>query len=475
MQNGEHPPPAGGFRHPAENLVPHPLRTKRSGLGGWERGRGQDGHDRTRAACAPLPTASSRLNFQPAARSGHRRFSALLAIGFALLLAPPARADERWVTTWACAPQLVEPGNLPPVPLAGHTLRQFVRASLGGTRVRVRLANTFGQSPVEIRAARLALAPDAASAGPGVIWPATDRALQFGGAGAVTLAPGQTVVSDPLDFPLPPLGVVAISLHLGAISDTVITGHPGSRTTSFIVPGDAVSAAVLPEARTTRRWYLIHGLEVAADPAAAALVILGDSLTDGRGSTDDAHNRWPDVLAARFATNPPTARLAVVNQGIGGNALFGGLGPAALSRFDRDVLEQPGARDVLVFIGVNDLGAANASPATATNVIRAWTQLAQRARARGLRPFLATITPFGGSQYDSDPREELRQFVNAWARTNTLFDACVDFDAAIRDPDHPRRFRAEFHPGPNANDWLHLNPVGYRALAEAVDLKLFQP
>lgn len=402
-------------------------------------------------------------------------FRALLVAAGALVLAAPVRAGEHWVTTWACAPQLVEPNNLPPVSLAGHTLRQFVRGSLGGARVRVRLANTFGQSAVEIRAARIALAPPDASAGPGVIWPATDRALRFGGAGEVSIAPGQTVVSDPLDFPLPPLATVALSLHVGAISDTVLTGHPGARTTSFLVPGDAVSAAALPEARTTRRWYLIHGLEVLAEPGAAAVVILGDSLTDGRGSTDDAHNRWPDVLAARFATNPPTARLAVVNMGIGGNGLFGGLGPAALQRFDRDVLEQPGARDVLVFIGVNDLGAANATPATATNVIRAWTQLAQRARARGLRPLLATITPFGGSQYDSDLREELRQFVNTWARTNTLFAACVDFDAAIRDPDNPRRFRAEFHPGPNANDWLHLNPAGYRALAEAVDLKLFQP
>lgn len=403
----------------------------------------------------------------------------LIAAGIAAALVcgrvnAPA-ADGRWVATWGCAPQLTGPGNLPPVPLAHSTLRQFVRTSIGGAVIRARLSNVYGTNAVTVLAARVALAAGAGSAGDGDIHPATDTELAFGGAPGVVIPPGGVVFSDPAAFNLPAIADVAVSIHFGDISDTTVTGHPGSRTTSFLMPGNAVSAASLPAAAKTARWYILTGIETRADSSSRAVVVLGDSLTNGRGSTTDGNDRWPDVLARRLATNAPTAGVAVVNMGIGGNAVFGGLGTAAEKRFDRDVLHQAGARYFILFAGVNDIGTGTGDMTTATNLVNAYARMAGKAKARGLRAYGATITPFGGSGYYSGPRERERQFVNAWLRTNTVFDGVIDFDAAVRDPDAPARFRTEYHPGVNANDWLHLNPAGYKAMADAIDLNLFTP
>ena len=247
-------------------------------------------------------------------------------------------ADTHWVTTWGCAPQLTEPGNLPPAPLANSTLRQFVHVTLGGKRLRVRFSNAFGTNSVSINSAHVA--PAAGNLGSGNIDPSTDKPLTFSGAPSVNIPAGQMALSDPIDYDLPALTNLAVSIHFGNISATTINGHPGSRTTSFIVASNVVSAASLSGASSTAHWYIITGVEVLADASAKTLVTLGDSITDGRGSTTDGNNRWPDTLAGRFATNAPTAGIAVVNMGIGGNAIFGGLGPAAVNRFDRDVLNQ---------------------------------------------------------------------------------------------------------------------------------------
>jgi lysophospholipase L1-like esterase len=206
-------------------------------------------------------------------------------------------------------------------------------------------------------------------------------------------------------------------------------------------------------------------------------VVLGDSITDGRGSTTEKNNRWPDILAQRLHTNAPTANVGVVNVGIGGNAIFGGLGPAAVKRFDRDVLEQNGVRYLILFEGVNDIGGARGERAVtlATNLIAAYTQFAGTAHAKNLRVYGATITPFGGNGYYSSEHEAIRQAVNAWIRTNSFYDGVIDFDAAVRDPVTLTNFQAAFHPGLNANDWLHLNPAGYKAMGEAIDLNLFTP
>jgi len=399
----------------------------------------------------------------------------LVAMLLAMASLPASAADGHWVTTWGTAPQLTEPNNLPPVPLANSTLRQFVRTSIGGKQLRVRFSNAYGTNSVNINTARIALAPATASGGSGEIITATDKALTFRGAPAVVVPPGEALFSDPIDFDVPALTNVAISIFFGDISATTINGHPGSRTTSFIQSGDVVSAASLPTASKTRHWYIITGLDVLVDPSGRAIVVLGDSLTDGRGSTDNGNNRWPDILAERLITNAPTAGVGVVNMGIGGNGIFGGLGPAAVNRFDRDVINQSGVRYLIVFEGVNDIGSGSSSMTTATNLINAYAQFANKAKARGIRAYGATITPFGGSGYYSALHEQERQFVNAWFRTNTVFDGVIDFDAAVRDPAEPTKFKAEYHPGVNANDWLHLNVLGYKTMADSIDLGLFMP
>jgi lysophospholipase L1-like esterase len=382
-------------------------------------------------------------------------------------------AETHWVTTWGCAPQLTEPNNLPPVPLTNCTLRQFVRASIGGKSVRVRFSNLFGTDDVTIRSARIALAAGKGSAGGGEINLATDTRLKFHGADQVIIPRGEVVLSDSVDFDLPALGDVALSAYFGDNSATTVTGHPGSRTTSFIIASNAVSAASLPDARKTAHWYLIAGIEVQADTASTAIVVLGDSITDGRGSTTDGNNRWPDILAQRLSTNAPTAGVAVVNMGIGGNAIFGGLGPAATNRFDRDVLEQAGVRYFILFEGANDIGGRNSSLSTATNLVNAYAQMAGKAKAGGIRAYGATITPFGGNAYYSELHEQERRYINSWIRTNTVFDGVVDLDAAVRDPMTLTNLQTAYHSGLNANDWLHLNPAGYRAMGEAIDLNLF--
>ncbi|MDW7980304.1 MAG: SGNH/GDSL hydrolase family protein [Verrucomicrobiales bacterium] len=395
-----------------------------------------------------------------------------LAILFWLAIPACNASSSHWVTTWACGVQLTEPHNLPPVALASNTLRQFVHTTLGGKTVRVRFSNAYGTEPVTINAAHIALAKGKGSAGSGEIAPGTDTKLSFAGAHSVVIPPGKEAVSDPVDFSLPRLTNLAISIYFGQAPAKTVTGHPGSRTTSFIVPGNAVSSPSLPEATKTTRWYIIAGVDVLADEPSCAVVTLGDSITDGRGSTTDGNDRWPDNLARRLATNPPTANVAVVNMGIGGNAVLrGGLGPPAIARFERDVLGQCGVRYLIVFEGVNDIGNVPDvdAPAIVTNLINAYTEFATKAKARGIRPYIATITPFGGNNYYTAAREAARQSVNTWIRTNTVYDSVIDFDAVVRDPANPERLLPAYDTG----DHLHLSPAGYKAMADAIDLKLF--
>jgi lysophospholipase L1-like esterase len=227
----------------------------------------------------------------------------------------------------------------------------------------------------------------------------------------------------------------------------------------------------MPGAAATAHWYIITGVEALADSSSHTVVTLGDSITDGRGSTTDGNDRWPDFLAQRLQANPPTMKVAVANMGIGGNAVVsGGLGPTATKRFDRDVLNQSGVRWVIIFEGVNDIG-GDSTGTVAANLIAAFTQFAAQAHARNIRVYGATITPFGGSSYYSASHEASRQAVNSWIRTNSFYDAVIDFDAAARDPANPVNLRPAYDSG----DHLHLNPAGYQALASAIDLSLFSP
>jgi lysophospholipase L1-like esterase len=370
--------------------------------------------------------------------------------------------------------------NLPPAPLAYSTLRQFVHTTIGGQHLRARFSNAYGKDTVVMTSVHVALAAGTGSAANGVINTATDTALTFRGAPSVTIPPGEVVLSDPFDFNLPPLTNLAISIYYGYVSPNIvnvgfITGHPGSRTTSYIIGSNVVSAASMTGASATKHWYTITGAEVLADSSSKAIMVLGDSITDGRGSTDDGNDRWPDILAQRLVANASTAGVAVGNMGIGGNAIFGGLGPAAVNRFDRDVINQNGVRCLIVFEGVNDIGSGASSMTTATNLVNAYIQFANKAHARNIRAYGATITPFGGNGYYTTLHEQERQFVNAWFRTNTVFDGVIDFDAAVRDPVTLTNFQAAFFPGVNANDWLHMNPAGYKAMGDAIDLNLFTP
>lgn len=391
-----------------------------------------------------------------------------LALAVGCLPIQSIAREQHWVTTWGCGPQLTEPGNLPPAPLANSTLRQFVHVTLGGKRVRVRLSNAYGTSPVKIQLAHVALA--SGSLGSGNIDPRSDKALTFDGASSVSIPAGEVIFSDPLDYDLAALSNLAISIYFGDVSATIINGHPGSRTTSFMISSNVVAAASMNSAKTAAHWYIITGVDVLADKSGKAVVVLGDSITDGRGSTTDGNNRWPDDLAQGLATNAPTDGVAVVNMGIGGNGIFGGLGPSAVKRFDRDVLDQSGVRWVIVFDGVNDIG-GDRHGTIATNLIAAYTSFANKAHAHGLRAYGATITPFGGSFYDRPGHEAEREAVNTWLRTNQVYDALIDFDKAVRDPVTQTNLSARYDSG----DHLHLSPAGYQAMANCIDLNLFAP
>jgi lysophospholipase L1-like esterase len=270
------------------------------------------------------------------------------------------------------------------------------------------------------------------------------------------------------------LSNIAVSMHAVSVPAGV-TGHPGSRTTSYLLAGDAVAAPSLSGAATTDHWYLLSGIEVAAPASAAAVVVLGNSIADGRGSGTNRNDRWPDNLARRLHADPRTPQVAVLNAGIGGNAVLrGGLGPTGLARLDRDVLSQAGARWLILSEGVNDIGAsrgADSAASVARQLERAYGEIGRRAHARGLRVYGATVLPFGGSFYDSAEHEAARQEVNAWIRRGGegTFDAVIDLDAAMRDPEHPARLL----PAADGGDHLHPNERGYQMIADAIDLRLF--
>ncbi len=379
-----------------------------------------------------------------------------------------ATPEPHWVGTWASSQQLTEPRNMPPVALAHTTLRQVIHVSVGGHRVRVTLSNGFGDGPLAIGGVRIARS--AGGPGSATVDTASQRRLTFGGADSVTLAAGTSVTSDPEDFDVAPLSSVAVTLRLGTVP-AALTGHPGSRTTSYIKAGDWLTAPDLADAATTEHWYVLANLDVIAD--GAAVVTLGNSITDGRGSGTNQDDRWPDNLARRLTPGSRTPAVAVLNAGIGGNCVLRAcLGPAALSRLSRDVLEPAGVRWVIVLEGVNDIGGSRtpeAADSVASGLIAAYQNIIAQAHARGLKVYGGTITPFGGSFYDRPGHEEARQKVNGWIRTSRAFDAVVDFDAAVRDPADPRRLQQALDTG----DHLHPNEAGYRAMADAIDLGLF--
>lgn len=391
-----------------------------------------------------------------------------------LLLGAAAPPGERWVTAWATSQMIPGNNTLPNEDLKDATLRQVVRIQIAGARMRVRLTNAYGTQPLGIGAATIARAPDPASA---KIDAASLIPLTFGGAKGVTIPAGADYWSDPIALPVKAGADLAITLYLPD-APAQQTSHPGSRATSYYLHGNHSSDADLPNAKTADRWYQIGAIEVASTRA-SAVVILGDSITDGYGVQPNTNLRWTDALQRRLRATPALADMAVLNAGIGGNRLLNdGLGPNAVARFDREVLSYPGVTHLVIFEGVNDLGTltrdAPATPeahaALVEGMIGALRQMVARARAHGIKVIGATITPYGGSAYyhPDASNEADRAAVNAWIRTPGNFDGVIDFDAAMRDPAAPTRLPKAYD-----NDGLHPSVAGYQAMADAVPLSLF--
>ncbi|MGA7236551.1 MAG: SGNH/GDSL hydrolase family protein [Bryobacteraceae bacterium] len=392
-----------------------------------------------------------------------------------------AAAQEHWVATWATAqlmarlpaPAPAANAMQPPVtPPPGsrfnnQTVRMIARASIGGRRVRIKLQNAFGNAPVMIGAAHIAV-----RANDSAIVPGSDRALSFDGAPGCMIGPGVVLLSDPVDFTFAPLADLAVSLYIPGETGPP-TNHATALHTTFIQSGDATSAEAMPDAAHTQAYYWLAGIDVVAPPAAAAIVTFGDSITDGARSSNESNHSWPALLAARLAADKATANIGVANMGIGGNRVLRDVsGVSALGRFDRDVLSQSGVKWVMLLEGINDIGHGTTAPAeavTAENLIGSYKQLIERAHTQGVLTIGCTLTPYEGANYYREDFEKVREDVNAWIRTPGNFDAFVDFEAAVRDPADPKKFRAEFDPG----DHLHPNDKGYEAMANAIDLVLF--
>ncbi|CAG0984066.1 hypothetical protein BURK1_01902 [Burkholderiales bacterium] len=385
----------------------------------------------------------------------------------AIAIAPATAARDgsdagHWVGTWSASPQ---PASLP-VELNGQTIRQIVHVSVGGTRVRVRLSNAYGTGLLHIGAARVGLHGSGASIAAG-----SDRMLTFGGSESTSIARGALVISDPVKLRVPDGGNLAVSIWLPG-NQRADTEHSLGLQTTYVSPeGDYTGADVLPTATTTRSFHFLTGVDVDAPAASRAVVVLGDSITDGVNSTVDANKRWPNRLAERLRARKGGGRVAVLNAGISGNRLLHNtVATNASARLDRDVLVQTGARYLIVLMGINDIGFPGT--ATADDIIAGHRQIIDRAHAMGLKVYGGTLTPFQSflpGLYYTDDGETMRQAVNHWIRTGKAYDAVIDFDKAIRDPSHPARMRPAYDSGDN----LHPNDAGYRAMADAVDLSLF--
>ncbi|MFE9686910.1 SGNH/GDSL hydrolase family protein [Streptomyces sp. NPDC006285] len=383
-----------------------------------------------------------------------------------------------WVRTWGASPQAPDSSVSGVEPFEDATLRQIVRVSGGGSRVRIRLSNEYGTAPVTLGAVRVALtgADHLSQDGRG-------HAVTFSGRSAVTIPAGAPILSDPIDLLLPSLSQLVISLYLPGRVD-VITCHGTFHALGWSIPGDETASSSLPaDAAPLPAQAFISAVEVLPDRPANAIAVLGDSRVDGIGSTPGADRRWTDVLAERLVGRDTTTR-HVISQGIGGNRLLNdGIGASALARFDRDILATPGLGHVVIAVG-NDLVFSFApdteetagflamfggEPVTVDDVIAAHIQVAARARVRGVKVHAATIAPYGGSEMYTAEGDKAREQLNAWIRTSGVFDGVLDFDAVWRDPADSSRIRGDLHMG----DHLHGNDAGYDALARSIDLSLF--
>ncbi|MEO7495969.1 MAG: SGNH/GDSL hydrolase family protein, partial [Massilia sp.] len=352
------------------------------------------------------------------------------------------------------------------------TLRQTMRLSLGGKALRVRLSNLYGKEPLVIGAATLRLADRDGAGGTRPF-----HTLRFSGASKVSVAPGTELYSDPLDGDFAGGDDVTVSLYVDS-GPAVQSAHVAAHASQYIAAGDQTGRATLDGARRMTSWFHIGAVEVAPVAAAPVLVAIGDSITDGSGSTDDQNERWTDYLARRLKRQPGAPAIGVINASIGGNQMLrDDLGQKLLERFERDVLGRAGVTHTLILIGVNDLGrlhkggaeTAQSRAAMLGNLQAGWRQMIAQAHARGVCVLAGTLTPYGGSTlYKPDAANEAdRQTLNQWLRDSADIDGVADFDAAVRDPAAPERLQARFDSG----DHLHLSPAGYGAMGDAVPIE----
>ena len=376
-----------------------------------------------------------------------RHLSLLIALLF-LSMAQQVKADDGWVGTWATAVEPTTLKDMPAFSLAGRSIRQIVHVSLGGSQLRLQLSNVYSSVPVEIKSVFIADAKEGSD-----IDVRSARYLKFNGKQKCVIPAGDSIFSDVFSYPLKPLQRLAITVCYGDSVPECGTSHRGSRTTSYIYNGTAK-----PKTRfvDTEHWYNIAALDVKAD--APVVACLGNSITDGRGTTTNAQNRWTDFLAEAL-----DGQMGVLNLGIGGNCVLrNGLSDPAVKRFNRDILGQRGVKTLIIFEGVNDIGGSRGNAEqVAQELIKVYGEMIDKAHAQGIKVFMGTITPFGKSFYDSRFHEAARLVVNDWIRSNKKADGIIDFDALVRDPQNPSQLLEEY-----SDDWLHLNPKGYEAMGK---------
>ncbi len=409
--------------------------------------------------------------------------AALVAL---LFVASAQAASKQWIATWAASPLPAGPAlgpAPPPASFDNQTVRQVVRVSAGGDRVRIRVTNEYGAKPLRVGSASVALL-DAQ----GQVVAGSQRQIKFAGQVGVVVPAASPLLSDAADLNVPALSRLAISLYFPESTGPCTCHAVGAQEAWVSEAGDFTSAATFPPKQVLQSRLFLSGVEVESAAGRGKVVaVLGDSISDGVGSTPGTNRRWPDLLADRLNAGKPRSAWGVANHGISGNrVLDDGAGQSALARFDRDILSTPGLTHIVVFEGVNDLGISWGAPAgpagerfralqpavkaTAERIIDGYRQLIARAHAHGLKIYGATIAPYEGASYWSADGESHRQKINAWIRTSKEFDGVLDFDAVLRDPAKP----SQMADGKHAGDHLHGSDAGYRAVADSIDLKLFR-
>lgn len=368
---------------------------------------------------------------------------------------------QNWVGTWATAPQTVVKSFMPYNNcMTNRSVRQVVKVSIGGDVIRLKLSNIYSMQPVEIRSIYIAHAKDSSD-----IDAKTAQYFKFGNSYKTVIPAGKQIVSDALKFNLRNLERVAITINYTSAPE-VPTVHMGSRTTSYIMKGVTNAHSNFEKAFRENHWYNISGIDVyTMNNNMSAIAIIGNSITDGKCSTDNAQNRWPDVMSEMVQLKHKITNQGVLNLGIGNNRVTvpGGFGALAKERFDRDILMQSGVKKVVIFEGVNDIGAARSgsSETVARQIIESIQGMVKKAKARKMKVYLGTITPFKGAGYYTHFHEAARLYVNDWIRSQAKnVDGILDFAKLLQDPNDDRRMKREYA----SNDWLHPNPTGYKAM-----------